>query len=119
MPGELQIPNWTWWIVLYFFTGGVAGGAYFTSALVELAGRSEDRPVARMGYFIAFPLSIVCGIALIADLGRQERFWHMLVYSKTLLPWPKWDSPISVGSYALLLFGLFSFLSFLDARVET
>jgi protein NrfD len=119
MPGELQIPDWTWWIVLYFFAGGIAGGAYFTSALIELAGRPEDRPVARMGYYIAFPLSIVCAIALAADLGRQERFWHMIVYSKTLLPWPKWDSPISVGSYALLFFGLFSFLSFLDALVET
>jgi protein NrfD len=119
MPGELQIPDWTWWIVLYIFAGGVAGGAYFTSALIELTGRPEDRPIARMGYYLAFPLWIVCGIALIADLGRQERFWHMLVYSKTLLPWPKWDSPISIGSYALAFFGLFSFLSFLDALVET
>jgi protein NrfD len=119
MTGDLQIPDWTWWIVLYFFAGGIAGGAYFTSALIELIGRPEDRPVARMGYYIAFPLAIVCAIALIADLGRMERFWHMIVYSKTFLPWPKWDSPISVGSYALLFFSLFSFLSFLDALVET
>jgi formate-dependent nitrite reductase membrane component NrfD len=116
---ELQIPDWEWWIVLYFFAGGIAGGAYFTSALIELFGRPEDRPIARMGYYIAFPLSIVCAIALILDLGRVERFWHMIVYSKTFLPWPKWDSPISVGSYAVLFFGLFSFLSFLDALVET
>ncbi len=119
MPGELQIPLWEWWIVLYFFAGGIAGGAYFTSAVVELVGRPEDRPIARMGYYIAFPLSLVCAVALIADLGRPERFWHMIVYSKTLLPWPKWDSPISVGAYALLLFGAFSLLSFLDALVET
>lgn len=119
MTGELQVPMWTWWIVLYFFTGGVAGGAYFTSALIELAGRPEDRPIARMGYYIAFPLSIVCAIALTLDLGQPGSFWHMLVYSRTLLPLPKWDSPISVGAYALLLFGLFSFLSFLEALVET
>src|SRR5574341_364706 len=119
MPGELQNPMWEWWIVLYFFVGGVAGGAYFTSAVVELVGRPQDRPIARMGYYIAFPLSLVCAIALIADLGRPERFWHMIVYSQTFLPWPKWDSPISVGAYALLLFGGFSFLSFLDALVET
>jgi formate-dependent nitrite reductase membrane component NrfD len=43
----------------------------------------------------------------------------MVVYSVTLTPIPKWDSPISVGSYALLFFGLFSFLSFVDALIET
>jgi formate-dependent nitrite reductase membrane component NrfD len=119
MPGELQIPNWEWWIVVYFFVGGIAGGAYFTSAIIELVGRPADRPIARMGYYIAFPLSLVSAVALIADLGRPERFWHMIVYSKTFVPDPKWDSPISVGAYALLFFGGFSFLSFLDALVET
>ena len=117
--GELQIPMWDWWIVLYFFVGGIAGGAYFTSAMIEFVGRPEDRPIARMGYYIAFPLSLVCAIALIADLGVPTRFYHMMVYSKTLLPWPKWDSAISVGAYALLLFGGFGFLSFIDALVET
>jgi protein NrfD len=119
MPGELQIPDWRWLIVSYFFVGGIAGGAYFCAALVELAGHPEDRPIARMGYYIAFPLSLVCGLLLIVDLGRPERFLHMLVYSRTWLPWPTWDSPISVGAYALLFFGLFSFLSFADALVET
>jgi formate-dependent nitrite reductase membrane component NrfD len=119
MIGELQIPLWEWWIVLYFFVGGIAGGAYFTSAIIELVGGPEDRPTARMGYYIAFPLALLSGLFLILDLGRPERFWHMVVYSKTLLPWPVWDSPISVGAYALTFFGLVSFLSFLDALVET
>jgi formate-dependent nitrite reductase membrane component NrfD len=119
MPGELQIPLWEWWIVGYFFLGGIAGGAYFTSAIIELVGGPEDRPIARMGYYIAFPLALLSGLFLILDLGLPQRFWHMLVYSRTFLPWPVWDSPISVGAYALLFFGLFSFLSFLDALVET
>ncbi|MCL4295152.1 MAG: polysulfide reductase NrfD [Anaerolineae bacterium] len=119
MEYELQIPQWEWWIVFYFFFGGIAGGAYFTSTMIELVGGPEDRPIARMGYFIAFPLAVICGILLILDLGRPERFWHMIVYSKTLLPWPNWDSPISVGSYALLFFSLFAFLSFVDALIET
>jgi formate-dependent nitrite reductase membrane component NrfD len=118
MPTELQIPEWEWWIVFYFFFGGIAGGAYFTSTMIELVGGPEDRPIARMGYFIAFPLAVICGILLILDLGRPERFWHMILYSKTLLPWPKWDSPMSVGAYALLFFSLFAFLSFVDALIE-
>ena len=119
MTGDLQIPLWEWWIVGYFFLGGIAGGAYFTSAIIELVGRPEDRPIARMGYYIAFPLALVCALFLTLDLGQPLRFWHMVVYSRTFLPWPVWDSPISVGAYALLLFGLFSFLSFVDALVET
>lgn len=119
MPTELQVPLWEWWIVAYFFLGGVAGGAYFLAAVVELVGAPEDRPVARMGYYIAFPLVIICAILLIVDLGQPLRFWHMVVYSKTFLPWINWISPMSVGAIALLLFGLFSFLSFVDALVET
>jgi formate-dependent nitrite reductase membrane component NrfD len=119
MTGELQVPMWAWWIVAYFFLGGVAGGAYFLSAMIELVGAPEDRPVARMGYYIAFPLVLVCAILLIVDLGQPLRFWHMVIYSKTFLPWVNWVSPMSVGAIALLLFGLFSFLSFLDALVET
>jgi len=119
MPGELQIPNWTWWIVLYFFVGGIAGGAYFTASIIELVGGPEDRPIARLGYLIAFPLALVCALLLTIDLGQPLSFWHMLVYSRTFLPWPKWDSPISVGAYALLFFGFFSFISFVDLLVET
>jgi formate-dependent nitrite reductase membrane component NrfD len=118
MPGELQDPLWEWWIVFYFFVGGIAGGAYFTSAVVELAGTPEDRPIARMGYYIAFPLAVLSGLFLILDLGSPLRFWHMLVYRKTFLPWPVLDSPISIGSYGLLVFGLFSSLSLLDTLVE-
>jgi formate-dependent nitrite reductase membrane component NrfD len=119
MPGELQNPLWEWWIVFYFFVGGIAGGAYFTSAVVELVGDPEDRPIARAGYYIAFPLAVLSGLFLILDLGSPLRFWHMLVYRKTFLPWPVLDSPISIGSYGLLVFSLFSFLSLLDTMVES
>ncbi len=118
MIGELQIPLWEWWIVGYFFLGGIAGGAYFTSAIIEMVGGPDDQPIARMGYFIAFPLALVCGLFLVLDLGQELRFWHMIVYSKTFLPWPVWDSPISVGAYALLFFSFFTFLSFVDAIVR-
>jgi protein NrfD len=119
MPAQLQIPDWEWWIVIYFFAGGIAGGAYLISSVIELVGEPQDRPIARMGYYIAFAMLPICAIALILDLGQPLRFWHMFLYSRTLLPWPVWHSPISVGTYALLVFSLFSTLSFLDALVET
>ena len=51
-----------------------------------MLGRPEDRPLARLGYYIAFPSVIFCGLLLIVDLGRPERFWHMLVQSNTYRP---------------------------------
>jgi formate-dependent nitrite reductase membrane component NrfD len=128
-------PHWGWWIILYFYLGGIAAGAYFMSTLIELMGGEEDRELPRLGYWIAFPLVCLCGLFLIADLERPERFWHMLFKSEVVKAalaegWPlrgagwarmshapmfKYWSPMSVGSWALSLFGLCSFLSFLGS----
>ena len=113
-----QPPEWAWLIVLYFFFGGLAGGSYFLAALIDLFGRPEERPMARLGYYIAFPCIILSGILLTLDLTRPERFWHMLIQSNTLRPMFKPWSPMSVGSWALLIFGFFSFISFIGALVE-
>ena len=111
-------PDWSWLIVLYFFFGGLAGGCYFIAALVDLLGQPEDRPLARLGYYIAFPCVIVSAVLLTLDLGRPLRFWHMLIESNTFRPMFKYWSPMSVGAWALLIFGIFSLLSFLGALVE-
>ena len=126
-------PDWGWWIVFYFFLGGLAAGCYFVATLVELLGKEEDRPLARLGYRLAFPLLLVCGVLLILDLNRPERFWHMVLQSELVdqaleegWPWGgwgtivqaamlKWWSPMSIGAQALGIFGLCSFLSFLGS----
>ena len=111
-------PDWRWLIVFYFFLGGIAGGAYVIAVLIDLVGRPVDRPLARLGYLVAFPLTVVCGILLILDLTRPLRFWHMMVASETLRPMIKWWSPMSVGAWALLVFGFLALLSFLAALAE-
>ncbi len=111
-------PHWGWLIVAYFFVGGLAGGSYFLAALVDLFGRPEERPLARLGYYVALPAAIASGLLLIVDLHRPERFWHMLVQSATLGPMFKPWSPMSVGSWALLLFGAFALGSALAALAE-
>ncbi len=112
-------PHWQWLIVLYFFIGGLAGGCYFLAVLIDLFGRAEDRPLARLGYYVAFPAIALSGLLLTLDLTRPERFWHMLVEAKTLRPMFKPWSPMSVGSWALTIFGIFAFLSFIAALVES
>jgi protein NrfD len=111
-----QVPNWSWWIVLYFFAGGVTGGVYFAAAWLDLFGDRNDRSAMRAGYLVAFPLIIVCAIFLTVDLGQPLRFWHMLFQSANF-PEPifKLYSPMSFGSAILFVFGLVAFLSFADA----
>jgi protein NrfD len=111
-------PHWGWLIVLYFFIGGLAGGSYFLAALIDVFGRREDRPLARLGYYIAFPCIALSGLVLTFDLGRPLRFWHMMIESNTYRPMFKMWSPMSVGVWALLIFGFFTFLSFLAALAE-
>ena len=61
-------PEWRWLIVAYVFLGGIAGGAYCSAALFDLVGDPRDRPLARLGYLVAFPCTAVCGLLLIFDL---------------------------------------------------
>ena len=111
-------PDWGWLIVLYFFFGGLAGGCYFLASLIDLFGRSEDRPLSHLGYYIAFPCVILSTLLLITDLYRPLRFWHMLIESNTFRPMFKFWSPMSIGSWALLIFGIFAFISFLGALAD-
>jgi protein NrfD len=111
-------PHWTWWIIFYFYVGGIAGTAFFLAALLDLFGRPADRPLARLGYYVAFAGALVSGFLLTVDLPRPERFWHMLIESNTGEPMFKPWVPMSVGAWGLLLFGLFSFLGALGALNE-
>ena len=111
-------PHWQWYIIFYFFIGGIAGGCFFLSALLQLFGRRSDGPIIRMGYYIAFIGAVISGILLIVDLDRPDRFWHMMIQSKTGQPMFKYWSPMSVGAWGLLLFGGFASLAALGAAHE-
>src|SRR2546430_10266770 len=111
-------PHWRWLIVAYFFLGGLAGGSYFLATVMDFFGKREDRPLVRLAYLIAFPAVCVCGLLLTADLGRPARFWHMLVQAQPFRPMVKAYSPMSIGSWALLLFGGCAILSLVAARPQ-
>lgn len=111
-------PGWHGLIVAYFYLGGIAAGAYAVACLARLFGDDEDRRATRAAYYLAFPLVAICGLLLVVDLGRPERFWHMLFESQTGRPIFKWWSPMSVGSWGLSLFGAFASASFLGVLAE-
>ncbi len=131
-------PHWTWWIILYFFIGGIAGTAFFLASLLDWGSRQspdasrqrvESReslppyrltasPLVRYGYYLAFIGVLISGFLLTIDLTRPLRFWHMLIENHTGKPMFKGWEPMSVGAWGLLLFGLFAFLAALAVLAE-
>jgi hypothetical protein len=87
----LKAPVWTWEIPCYFFAGGMAGAAAPLALVSELRG---DEALARRAWLVAVAGVAASPVLLISDLGRPERFHHML---RVLKP----TSPMSVGSWVL------------------
>ena len=128
-PGLLKSSDWPFLIDLYFFLGGLAGGAFVIATIASLLDSRRYRDVVRVGYYVAF-LAIIPGpILLVVDLGLPTRFLHMLMVSKpsleigmsavTVGPFHlKPFSPMSAGAWALLGFSFFAFLAALDVFVE-
>jgi len=114
---RLNTIHWDWLVYLEMFIAGIAAGAYIVAALLEWAGRGNS-PLARSAHALALPLVALAGLLLVVDLSRPERFWHMVVQSERLLPMLKIWSPISVGSWLLLLFGGITFVSFVDFLID-
>ena len=117
----VHAPQWLWYILFYFFFAGIAGGSYVVGTLLRLSGDERDEAAARIAFLIAGPATLICPILLTADLGVSwTRFWHMLVNvtpGDTSLNFKYW-SPMSVGVWALLVFGFFAFVSFVDAWIS-
>ena len=112
-------PQWEWYIVWYFFLGGIAGGAYVLGTLLRLRGDARDAEVSRLAFLIALPALAICPILLTLDLGRPLRFLHMLIDPSTWTLNFKYWSPMSVGAWVLTIFSVFAFVSFLDALGRT
>ncbi len=114
----VHAPQWTWYILFYFFFAGLAGGSYVVGTLLRLGGDPRDEPAARIGFYASLPALIACPILLTADLGASWwKFWHMLVNvtpGGAGLNFKYW-SPMSLGVWALMVFGLFAFVSAADA----
>src|SRR3989442_2525918 len=87
-------PVWTWEVPTYFWLGGMAAGAYVTASLAHNFGSADDRQAAAGGYYVAAAALVPCAPLLIADLGRPDRFHHMLRIFKPL-------SPMNLGAWTL------------------
>lgn len=111
-----QPPEWRWYILAYFILAGLAGGTYALGTLLRLWGRPWDEPAARLCFLLSLPLTLACPVLLTIDLGQPLRFWHMLVDTGVAGPGLnfKYWSPMSMGVWDLVVFGVFAALSFLE-----
>lgn len=91
----LKPPVWTWQVPLYFFAGGVAGGAANIALVAHALGR--DPSLVRAALWVALLGAVASSPLLIADLGRPSRFLNMLRVFKL-------RSPMSVGAWTLTVF---------------
>lgn len=112
----VRAPEWTWYILFYFFLGGLSGGSYTIATLLRRRDL-RDEPAARIGYYVAFAALVPCPVLLTLDLGQPLRFWHMLVDTTPgqLGPVFKYWSPMSVGAWSLVVYGLFATVAFLES----
>lgn len=128
-PGLLKSADWPLLIDLYFFLGGVAGGAFVLATVAALVDERRFRDLMRVGYYVALLAVIPGPILLIIDLGLPSRFLHMLMVNKpstdigmnviTVGPFHlKLLSPMSAGAWALLIFSACAFLAALMVFLE-
>jgi formate-dependent nitrite reductase membrane component NrfD len=113
----VRAPEWTWYILFYFFLAGLAGGSYLIATLLRYWGNPDDEPMARLGFYVAFPATLLCPILLTLDLKKPLAFWHMLVNTTPGEFGLNFNSrtPMSVGVWALLVASIFGLVSFVDA----
>lgn len=125
----LKSADWPLLIDLYFFLAGLAGGAFVIAVIADLVGTARYRNVVRVGYYLALLALIPCPIFLIVDLGVPSRFVNMLMSLKpdqmigasaiNIGPFHiKPFSPMNMGAWALLGFGLLAFLAALSIFLE-
>jgi formate-dependent nitrite reductase membrane component NrfD len=115
----VRAPGWTWYILGYFFFAGLTGGSYAIATLLRLVGDARDEPAARIGFYTSFVMLLACPVFLTVDLGQPLLFWHMMINvtpGDLSLNFKYW-SPMSVGVWALLLFGFFAAVSALESFV--
>jgi len=91
----IKEPTWTWEIPVYFFTGGLSGASSVLSLSAKLFGNEK---LSRTALYIGAVADVASPALLVSDLGRPERFHHMLRVFKV-------TSPMNVGAWILFLNG--------------
>lgn len=94
----LKRPTWGHEIAAYFFFGGISSGAAIIGSLASLVDGTRHTTLARTAHYVSLAALLPCPPLLIDDLGKPERFHHML---RVIKP----SSPMNLGAWALTAHG--------------
>lgn len=84
-----------------YFSAGLAGAAQFLGTIISLRGDPRDENVLRAARYVALGGAIVAPSVFVADLHTRRRWFNMLRIFKH-------SSVMSIGTWSLSFFGLFS-----------
>ncbi|MBV8551607.1 MAG: polysulfide reductase NrfD [Acidobacteriaceae bacterium] len=90
----LHQPVWVWSIPAYFYVGGVAGVGAMLGAAAQLVAPEAMQSLVIRSRWVAMVGGAMSSALLIYDLGRPERFLHMLRVFRV-------RSPMNMGSWIL------------------
>ncbi len=82
------------WIAIYFHIVGLHAGCSIVSITATLLGKSEYKPVAKIGAIFVIILFSISPIFLLVDLFQPLRFWYLFLHFNL-------TSPISWGTFFL------------------
>ena len=84
-------------LAFYFYLTGLSAGSFVISVISTIGGKTEYKPIGRIGAVIAPILLMLAPMMLIFDLEQPFRFWHLFFYLNM-------KSPITYGSFLLTLY---------------
>ncbi len=86
-------------IAMYFYLTGLSAGSFILSTLAYGFGMNQYKPIGRVGVILATLLLVIAPFFLLIHIGMPLRAWHLFVYLN-------WSSPITWGSFLLILYPL-------------
>lgn len=80
---------WGVWVAFYIFFVGNSAGAFLLSTLIYVFRMKHLEEVGRQALLVAILSMGLAGVFILLDLGRGERFWHVLKFWNTtsVLAW--------------------------------
>lgn len=97
---------WGLWISFDLLCGvALASGAFITASMVNLFGGERFRPLLRPAILTGFLGYLLVILALMVDLGRPDRIWHLIIFWNT-------DSVMFEVGWCVMLYTLVLALEF-------
>jgi protein NrfD len=97
-------PFQNWVVGGYIFLAGVSGASALLSAIADVTQGPRARDTARHGRYLALLAPTIGSALLVYDLHTPKRFYNMLRIAKR-------TSPMSIGTWILMSFSGFAFVS--------